>query len=82
VAQKLKAIWKNQIMKGRTVGILLSIALSAVGIAGLVWAFITINSTDSSKHLPALFITGLLGTVAFFVGIRLLPGRRMESHVD
>ena len=64
-------------MKGRIAGILLSLA----GITSLIWAFITVNSTDDSHHIAEL-ICGTLGAIAFFVGIRLVPDPRAASREE
>lgn len=58
-------------MRRKIVGIILSI----LGIAGLVSAFIYMNGPDSSDHLAALLVRGVLGAIAFFAGIWLVdPG--------
>ena len=62
-------------MRGKIVGIILSI----LGIAGLVSAFIYMNGPDSSDHLAASLVRGIVGAIAFFAGIWLVDhhtGRR------
>lgn len=55
----------------------LGIFLSILGIAGLILALVFMAGTDSSKHLSILFACGILGTISFFAGIRLIPDQRI-----
>ena len=54
---------------------ILGIILSILGIAGLILAVVYVNGADSSKHLNLLFTAGILGTITFFAGIRVIPGQ-------
>jgi hypothetical protein len=54
---------------------ILGIILSILGIASLILAVVYVNGADSSKHLNLLFTAGILGTIIFFAGIRMVPGQ-------
>ncbi len=58
-------------MEGKIWGIVLSVA----GLAGLVLAVIYINVAESIKHVNVWLGAGILGTIAFFIGLRLIPTR-------
>jgi hypothetical protein len=49
----------------------MGIALSILGVAGLVAALMLINGPDINSHLTLLMVAGVLGAIAFFVGIWL-----------
>lgn len=47
--------------------------VSVLGIIGLVAAVWLVNTGDVEKHLDAAIAGGVLGTIAFFVGIWMMP---------
>lgn len=53
---------------------ILGIILSIVGISGLILALIFMNEAVTTTQFSLLVACGVLGAIAFFVGIRLLPG--------
>lgn len=55
------------------------IMLSVLGIGGLIWAFIYINGPEVNEHLPVLFAAGIVGAVAFFMGIWLIDRKRVQQ---
>jgi hypothetical protein len=55
----------DKMIRGRVVAVL--------GILGLVASFVLMNSGDSAKHLGVAFAGGILGTIAFFAGIWMMP---------
>jgi hypothetical protein len=57
----------EKIMWGRIVSIL--------GIISLVAAFVMLNTGDVGRHLVIVFAGGLLGTIAFFTGIWMMPNK-------
>jgi hypothetical protein len=56
-------------METKTLGIILSI----MGITGLILALININLATSSNHASVLVAVGIIGAIAFFAGLRLIP---------
>jgi uncharacterized membrane protein YozB (DUF420 family) len=49
--------------------------VSVLGIISLVAAFVVINTGDVGKHLELVFAGGVLGTIAFFTGIWMMPNK-------
>jgi hypothetical protein len=49
--------------------------VSVLGILGLVAAVWMMNTGDVAKNLAVACIGGVLGTVAFFAGIRMMPDK-------
>jgi len=58
-------------MKGKILGI----SLSVLGVASLVMTLIAILGDVSSAQVNMLLAGGIGGTILFFAGIWLLPGR-------
>jgi hypothetical protein len=52
---------------------ILGITLSILGITGLILALIYMNEAADSKQVSLLFAAGLLGAIAFFAGLRIMP---------
>jgi hypothetical protein len=49
--------------------------VSGSGIISLVAAFVMMNTGDAARHLGLMFAGGVLGTVAFFAGIWMMPDK-------
>ena len=49
--------------------------VSILGIISLVAAFWMVNTGDVAKHLSVVVAGGVLGTVAFFAGIWMMPNK-------
>ena len=49
--------------------------VSVLGIMSLVAAFVAVNTGDVSRHLELALAGGILGTVAFFTGIWMMPNK-------
>ena len=62
-------------MKGKILGI----SLSVLGIAALIVTLIGINGIVTASQVNMLLAGGIAGTILFFTGIWLLPGRAL-SH--
>jgi hypothetical protein len=58
-------------MKGKILGI----SLSVLGVAALIITLIGINGVVSPRQVNMLLAGGIAGTILFFTGIWLLPGR-------
>jgi hypothetical protein len=56
-------------METKTWGMIVSV----LGVICLLAAVLFMNTADGMKHLLMLFIGGILGAVAFFAGIRMIP---------
>ncbi|HEY4061387.1 MAG TPA: hypothetical protein VGM30_05780 [Puia sp.] len=69
---------KIKFMEKRTLGIILSI----VGIAGLVAAFLCITGFEGGDHVGELLGCGIVGTVIFFVGVRLFPDASVSAKAE
>ena len=48
--------------------------LSVLGVLGLIASLVMVN-VDGSRHVEMLFAGGILGTIAFFAGIWLIPNK-------
>jgi len=51
----------------------LGIILSIMGISGLILSLIFMNDVATATHFNLLIACGVLGAIAFFAGIRLIP---------
>jgi hypothetical protein len=51
----------------------LGIILSILGISGLILSLIYMNDVATATHFNLLIACGVLGAIAFFAGIRLIP---------
>jgi uncharacterized membrane protein YozB (DUF420 family) len=49
--------------------------VSVLGIISLVTAIVLVNTGDVEKHIDAAFAGGVLGTIAFFAGIWMMPNK-------
>ena len=49
--------------------------VSVLGIISLVAAFVAVNTGDVAKHLEVAFAGGILGAIAFFTGIWMMPNK-------
>jgi uncharacterized membrane protein YozB (DUF420 family) len=49
--------------------------VAVLGIISLVAAFVVVNTGDAAKHLQAALAGGILGTIAFFTGIWMIPNK-------
>jgi hypothetical protein len=63
-------------MKGKILGILLSV----LGVAALIVTLIGINGVVTSTQVNMLLAGGIVGTILFFTGIWLLPGRALDKR--
>jgi len=63
-------------MKGKIPGILLSV----LGVAALIITLIGINGVATSRQVNMLLAGGIVGTILFFLGIWLLPGRTLDKQ--
>jgi hypothetical protein len=61
--------YKIECMETKTWGMI----VSSLGVIGLVAAVLFMNTADGMKHLVMLSVGGVLGAVAFFAGIRMIP---------
>jgi hypothetical protein len=61
-------------MKGKILGI----SLSVLGLAALIITLIGINGIVTSSQVNMLLAGGVAGTILFFTGIWLLPGRTLS----
>lgn len=48
--------------------------VSVLGVLGLVASLVLVN-VDGSRHVERLFAGGILGTIAFFAGIWMMPNK-------
>ena len=67
----IELLWsiKTEVMKGKILGILLSV----LGVAALIITLIGINSVVTFRQVNLLLAGGIVGTILFFTGIWLLP---------
>jgi uncharacterized membrane protein YozB (DUF420 family) len=49
--------------------------VSVLGFISLVTAIVLVNTGDVEKHIDLAFASGVLGTIAFFVGIWMIPSK-------
>jgi hypothetical protein len=49
--------------------------VSVLGIISLVTAIVMVNTGDVAKHIDVAFASGVLGTIAFFAGIWMMPDK-------
>ncbi|HTR32076.1 MAG TPA: hypothetical protein VMH27_22545 [Puia sp.] len=49
--------------------------VSVLGIIGLVAAVVVMNTGDVAKNLEGACVGGVLGTIAFFAGIWMMPNK-------
>ena len=63
-------------MKGKILGILLSV----LGVGALIITLIGINGVVTSTQVNLLLAGGIVGTILFFTGIWLLPGRTLDKQ--
>ncbi len=50
--------------------------VAVLGIISLVAAFVAVNTGDVASHLEMVFAGGVLGTIAFFTGIWMMPANK------
>ncbi len=62
-------------MKGKMLGI----SLAVLGVAGLIITLNGINGVVSYTQVNMLLAGGVAGTILFFTGIWLLPGRTVSK---
>jgi len=74
----IELLWsiKTEVMKGKILGILVSV----LGVAALIITLIGINGVVSSAQVNLLLAGGIVGTFLFFMGIWLLPGRTLDKQ--
>jgi hypothetical protein len=48
--------------------------VSVLGVLGLIASLVMIN-VNGSRHVEMLFAGGILGTIAFFTGIWMVPNK-------
>jgi hypothetical protein len=53
--------------------------VSILGIMSLIGAFVFLNLGDAAKHLEVVFAGGILGAVAFFTGIWMMPKKLLPG---
>ena len=61
-------------MKGKILGI----SLSVLGVGALIITLIGINGIVTARQVNMLLAGGIAGTILFFTGIYLLPGRTLS----
>lgn len=49
--------------------------VALLGFMSLIAAFVAVNTGDVSRHLEVSIAGGILGTVAFFAGIWMMPNK-------
>jgi hypothetical protein len=49
--------------------------VSILGIISVIAAFVGVNTGDAGRHLVIVFAGGVLGTIAFFTGIWMMPNK-------
>ncbi|HLX65507.1 MAG TPA: hypothetical protein VKR41_00885 [Puia sp.] len=49
--------------------------VSVLGFISLVGAIVLVNTGDIEKHIDLAFAGGVLGTIAFFAGIWMIPNK-------
>jgi hypothetical protein len=52
--------------------------VSVLGALGLIASVVMVN-VDGTRHLEILFAGGILGTIAFFTGIWMVPVKAAKS---
>jgi len=57
-------------MLTRTMGMIVSV----LGVLSLIASVVLVN-VDGSRHIERLFAGGILGTIAFFAGIWMIPNK-------
>lgn len=57
-------------MISRTLGMIVSV----LGVLGLIASVVIVN-VEGSRHIERLFAGGILGTIAFFAGIWMIPNK-------
>jgi hypothetical protein len=65
-------------MKGKILGI----SLSVLGVAALIITLIGINGGVNTGQVNILLAGGIAGTIMFFAGIWLLPGRTLSRTAN
>lgn len=63
-------------MKGKILGIVLSV----LGVGALIITLIGINGIVTATQVNLLLAGGIVGTILFFTGIWLLPGRNLDKQ--
>lgn len=58
----------------------MGILLSVLGVAALIVTLIGINGVVTSTQVNMLLAGGIVGTILFFTGIWLLPGRALDKR--
>ena len=61
---------KHRFMLTKTWGMIVSV----LGVLGLIASLVMIN-VNGSRHVEMLFAGGILGTIAFFTGIWMVPNK-------
>ena len=61
---------KRRIMMTKTWGMILSV----LGVLSLIAAVVMVN-VDGNSHVEMLFAGGILGTIAFFTGLWMIPNK-------
>jgi hypothetical protein len=75
VERVLKQIgMKHSCMVTKTWGMIVSV----LGALGLIASVVMVN-VDGTRHLEILFAGGILGTIAFFTGIWMVPVKAAKS---
>ena len=75
IIELLRSI-KTEVMKGKIPGILLSV----LGVGALIITLIGINGVVTTTQVNLLLAGGIVGTILFFTGIWLLPGRTLDKQ--
>jgi hypothetical protein len=57
---------------------IVGIALCIAGVASLIISLIYISIIGNPSQVALLLAGGIIGTVAFFMGIRIIPGSPMQ----
>jgi hypothetical protein len=71
---ELLGLIKLEVMKGKILGI----SLSVLGVVALIITLIGILGDVSPRQVNMLLAGGIVGTILFFMGIWLLPGRTVH----
>ena len=64
-----------EVMKGKILGILLSV----LGVAALILTLIGINGVATSRQVNMLLVGGIVGTILFFMGIWVVPTTQKQK---
>jgi hypothetical protein len=75
IIELLRSI-KTEVMKGKILGIMLSV----LGVVALVITLIGINGVVTSTQVNLLLVGGIVGTILFFTGIWLLPPAPIQKQ--